>query len=211
MNRTVYTLVRRNGLLAAIAALALLVAPAAGQAKQPVRFGARLDPTVQPSNSLPGLPCFAERVMPCTMVQNEAYGRPGGGEIAPRSGTIRRIRLIAGGPGVFRLQVAKVRHSRLYGSSQVKVVADGPKIQYEGQSEANWESDRYRIETFDVDVPIEKGEQLAMHVGGSTSAIRCSSGGDNTLIHLGGKYPGQPFSPVSDGDGCWVLMEAIVR
>lgn len=138
-------------------------------------------------------------------------GRPGGGEIAPRSGTIKRIRLIAGGPGVFRLQVAKVKHSRLYGSSQVKVLADGPKIQYEGQTEANWESDSYRIETFDVDVPIKKGEQLAMHVGGSTSAIRCSSGGDNTLIHLGGKYPRQPFSPVTGDDGCWVLIEAVIR
>jgi hypothetical protein len=198
-------------LAAALAGLALMLAPAAGLAKAPVRFGARLDPTVQPSNSLPGLPCSTERVMPCTMVQNEAYGRPGGGEVAPRSGTIKRIRLIAGGPGVFRLQVARVKRSRLYGSSQVKVLADGPKIQYEGQTEANWESDSYRIETFDVDVPIEKGEQLAMHIGGSTSAIRCSSGGDNTLIHLGGKYPRQPFSPVTGDDGCWILMEAVIR
>src|SRR5258705_12034132 len=93
---------------AALASLTLMLAAAPGLVKAPVRFGARLDPTVQPSNSLPGLPCYAERVMPCTMVQNEAYGRPGGGEVAPRSGTIRRIRLIAGGPGVFRLQVAKV-------------------------------------------------------------------------------------------------------
>lgn len=211
MTHTAQKIARRASLLAALASLALMAAPATGLAKAPVRFGARLDPTVQPSNSLPGLPCYAERVMPCTMVQNEAYGRPGGGEVAPRSGTIKRIRLIAGGPGVFRLQVAKVKRSRLYGSSQVKVLADGPKIQYEGQTEANWESDSYRIETFDVDVPIRKGEQLAMHVAGSTSAIRCSSGGDNTLIHLGGKYPRQPFSPVTDTDGCWVLMEAVIR
>jgi hypothetical protein len=199
-------------LAATVASLALMVAPATGLAKAPVRFGAKLDPTVQPSNSLPGLPCYAERILPCTMVQNEAYGRPGTGQLAPRTGTIERIRLIAGGPGVFRLQVAKVKRSRLYGSSQVKVVANGPKIQYEGQTEANWDSDSYRIETFDVDVPVKKGEQLGMLMNGyGTSAIRCSSGGDNTLIHLGAKFPRQPFSPVTDEDGCWILMEALIR
>jgi hypothetical protein len=203
---------RLTVLLLAIAAFALLVTPATGLAKSPVRFGAKLDPSVQPSNSLPGLPCFAERILPCTMVQNEAYGRPGGGELAPRSGTIKRIRLIAGGPGVFRLQLAKLKRSRLYGSSQVKVVALGPKIQYEGQTEANWESDSYRIESFDVDVPVKKGQQLGMLMNGyGTSAVRCSSGGDNTLIHLGAKFPRQPFSPVTDEDGCWILMEAVIR
>ena len=52
--------------------------------------------TVQPSNSLPGLKCSPEpgTFYPCTMVQNEAYGRPNGGEIAPKTGTIETIRLI---------------------------------------------------------------------------------------------------------------------
>jgi hypothetical protein len=213
MNRTstAQKIARRTGLLAAAASLALMVAPATGLAKAPVKFGAKLDPTVQPSNSLPGLPCFAEKTLRCTMVQNEAYGRPDGGQLAPRSGTIKKIRLIAGGPGTFRLQVAKVKRSTLFGSNEFKVVANGPKLSYQGQTEANWESDRYRVETFKVNVPIKKGQQLAMHLPGSTSAVRCSSGGDNTLIHLGGKYPRQPFSPSTDTDGCWILMEAVIR
>ena len=88
-------------LAAVVASFALMAAPAAGLAKAPVKFGAKLDPTVQPSNSLPGLPCSQESLVQCTMVQNEAYGRPDGGELAPKSGTIKKIRLIAGGPGVW--------------------------------------------------------------------------------------------------------------
>ena len=198
-------------LAATVASLALMVAPATGLAKAPVKFGAKLDPTVQPSNSLPGLPCSQESVAQCTMVQNEAYGRPDGGELAPRSGTIKKIRLIAGGPGVFRLQIAKVKRSTLFGSNEAKVVRGGPKIAFQGQAEANWESDDYRVESFDVNVPVKKGEQLAMYMNGSTSAIRCSSGGDNTLIYLNGIYSHQAFSPATGTDGCWILIEAVIR
>ena len=202
----------RAGLLAAVASLALMVAPAAGLAKAPVKFGAKLDPTVQPSNSLPGLPCNQESLVACTMIQNEAYGRPDGGELAPRSGTIKRIRLIAGGPGAFRLQVAKVKRSTLFGSNEAKVVANGQLIHYQGQTEANWESDSYRVESFDVNVPIKKGQQLAMHTNGTPmSAIRCSSGGDNTLIYEGGLKLRHPFAPATETDGCWILMEAVIR
>ncbi|HKB49851.1 MAG TPA: hypothetical protein VKC63_00295 [Solirubrobacterales bacterium] len=212
MTRTAQKISRHTGLAAAVASLALMVAPATGLAKAPVKFGAKLDPTVQPSNSLPGLPCSQEAVLPCTMIQNEAYGRPDGGELAPRTGTIKKIRLIAGGPGTFRLQIAKVKRSTLFGSNEAKVVANGPKIHYQGQTEANWESDNYRVESFDVNVPVKKGEQLAMHTNGAPmSAIRCSSGGDNTLIYQGGLNLSQPFSPATDTDGCWILMEAVIR
>ena len=67
------------------------------------------------------------------------------------------------------------------------------------------------VESFDVNVPVKKGEQLAMYTKGSTSMIRCSSGGDNTLIYLNGKYSQQPFSPATETDGCWILIEAVIR
>jgi hypothetical protein len=189
-----------------VAGLALMVAPATGLAKAPVKFGAKLDPTVQPSNSLPAHPCSQEAPgTPCTFVQNEAYGRPDGGELAPRTGTIKKIRLIAGGPGSFRLQIAEVRPNQ-----RAKVVANGPKISYEGQTEANFESDSYKVESFDVEVPVHKGDQLALR-GNYTSMLRCSSGGDNTLIYQPPLRLGNPFQPVSDTDGCWILMEAVIR
>ena len=215
MNRTdvkTSKLVRRTGIAAVLATVAMTVAPAAGLASAPIKFGARLNPTVQPSNSLPGLRCIADplRHSPCTMVQNEAYGRPGGGEIAPKTGTIKTIRLIAGGPGQMRVETAKVKRATLSTMKEAKLVHRGPKISYEGQTEANWESDSYWVESFEVNMPITKGEQLAIH-SGNTSTIRCSSGGDNTLMYPLTYYPKHPFNAAEGSDGCWLLIEAIYK
>jgi hypothetical protein len=204
---TARNFVARTGILAAIAAVAMMIVPAIGAAA-PVKFGSKLDPTVQPSNSLPGLKCSQEAPGPCTMVQNEAYGRPDGGELAPKTGTIKKIRLIAGGPGSFKLQIAKVKRSTLFGTNEAKVVYNGPRISYQGQTEANDESGSYRVETFSVDVPVKKGQQLALK-GNVTSMIRCSSGGDNTLAYT--PTLGSSFRPATSTDGCWILMEAVIR
>jgi hypothetical protein len=202
---------RRAGIVAALASVAMMVAPAAGMAASPVKFGSKLNPTVQPSNSLPGLPCSQEAPgATCTMIQNEAYGRPDGGELAPKTGTIKRIRLIAGGPGSFKLQVAKVKRSTLFGTNEAKVVADGPRITYTGQTEAAFENDQYKVESFPVNVPVKKGQQLALR-GNITSMIRCSSGGDNTLVYTPPLLSGSPFRAASSTDGCWILMEAVIR
>lgn len=207
---TAQKIARRTGLLATAASLALMVAPAAGLAKAPVKFGAKLDPTVQPSNSLPAHPCTQEAPgKPCTMVQNDAYGRAGF-ERAPKTGTIKRIRVIAGGPGRFRLQIAKVKRSTLFGTNEAKVVRNGPKLSYQGQDEASWEGDRYTVESFEVDIPVKKGQQLALR-GNYTSMVRCSSGGDNTLIYQAPLRPRSPFQAATDGEGCWLLMEAVIR
>ncbi len=209
---TARKIARRTGLLAAVASVAMMVAPAAGLASSPVKFGAQLDPTVQPSNSLPGLTCDGTGTPgpACTMIQNEAYGRPDGGELAPKTGTIKRIRLIAGGPGSFKLQIAKVKRSTLHGTNQAKVVATGPKISYTGQTEANYDSGSYKVESFPVNVPVKKGQQLALR-GNITSMIRCSSGGDNTLIYTPPLLSGGPFTPAGSSDGCWILMEAVIK
>jgi hypothetical protein len=207
MNTTrTHKLIARTGLLAAIAAVAMMIVPALSAAA-PVKFGSKLNPSVQPSNSLPGLGC-GEAAGPCTFVQQEAYGRPDGGELAPKTGTIKKIRLIAGGPGSFKLQIAKVKRSTLFGTNEAKVVASGPRISYQGQTEANDEAGSYRVETFNVNVPVMKGQQLALK-GNVTSMVRCSSGGDNTLIYT--PPLGSAFRPATNTDGCWILMEAVIR
>jgi hypothetical protein len=197
----------KKTIFAALAVIAMMIVPATSMAA-PVKFGSKLNPTVQPSNSLPGLRCSEESPGPCTMVQNEAYGRPDGGELAPKTGTIKKIRLIAGGPGSFKLQIAKVKRSTLFGTNEAKVVYNGPRISYQGQTEANDEAGSYRVETFDVNVPVKKGQQLALK-GNITSMIRCSSGGDNTLIYT--PTLGSAFRPATETDGCWILMEAVIR
>jgi hypothetical protein len=206
-NATAQKIARRTGLVAALAALALTVAPASGMASAPVKFGAKLNSTVQPSNSLPGLTCNGPEtpLTSCTMVLNEAYGRPNGGELAPKTGTIKKIRLIAGGPGSFRLMAVK----HINGTDS-KVTRRGQKVSYLGQVESAEEEGDYRVESFDVDMQVKKGMQLAIR-GNITSMIRCSSGGDNTLIYSPPLFLGGSFTPASSTDGCWLLMEAVIR
>lgn len=211
---TASKLSRRLGQAAALAALlAATVLPASAAAAAPVKFGAKLNPTVQPSNSLPGLMCqYPAASAACTMVQNEAYGRPDGGEFAPKTGTIRRIRIIAGGPGSFRPQVATVRHSSspTLGATKAKVTYTGPRFTYAGQSEANEEAGRYKVEAFKVNIPVRKGQQLALR-GNVSSMIRCSSGGHNTLVFSPALRTGGARQGATDADGCWILMEAVIR
>ena len=206
---------RRAGLVLALAAfVAAMVAPASSFASAPVKFGSKLDPTVQPSNSLPGITCNGLEApgSACTMVQEEAYGRPDGGELAPKTGTIKQIRIIAGGPGSFRPQIATVHHSTstTLGATKAKVTYTGPKLSYTGQTEANFENDSYKVESFKVNIPVKKGQQLALR-GNISSMIRCSSGGHNTLIFSPALSAGKPFQGATDANGCWILMEAVIR
>ncbi len=200
---------RRFGFALALAAfLAAMVAPASGMAGAPVKFGAKLNPTVQPSNGSPGLACSFEAApgTVCTMVQNEAYGRPGNGHLAPKSGTIKQIRIIAADSGSFRPQVATVKAA----TQRAKVTYTGPRLSFDGQTEANEEAGTYKVESFRVNIPVKKGQQLALR-GKVAPLVRCSSGGPNTLLYTPSLLAGKPFQPASDTDGCWILMEAVIR
>ncbi|HEX2391372.1 MAG TPA: hypothetical protein VHI77_00485 [Solirubrobacterales bacterium] len=165
---------------------------------------------MQPSNSLPGFSCANPGA--CTMVQQEAYGRPDGGELAPKSGTIRKIRIVAGGPGSFRPQIATVRNptAMTLSATKARVTYTGPKLSYTGQTEANFEADSYRVESFKVNIPVKRGQQLAL-LGNTTSMIRCSSGGHNIFGFTPALRAGGPFQGATDADGCWLLMEAVIR
>lgn len=202
----------RKSAVLATSAVALTVAgtlvPTQANAAK-VNFGSELNETVQPSNSLPGLACdWIDPSVECSYVQNEAYGRPDGGEQAPADGTLKKVRVIAGGPGSFTLQLVK---SKLIGGVwNSKVKATGPTFFYNGQSMANWDADVYSTETFRVNMPIKRGWRLAMKTT-DTSAIRCSSGGDNTLIHYTALLPGWSFEPVAGTDGCWTLIEGVIK
>lgn len=203
---------RRTGIVAAISAVAMMIVPASGMAAAPVKFGAKLNPTVQPSNGSPGMECVPMTLTPCTMVQNEAYGRPDGGEFAPKTGTIKRIRIIAADPGSFRPQIATVKHttSTTLGDTKAKVTYTGAKLSFTGQTEANEESGQYKVETFNVSIPVKKGQQLALR-GNVSSMVRCSSGGHNTLLFTPALQRGGAFAGATDASGCWILMEAVIR
>ena len=92
----------------ALAAVSLPVtAQAGGYGKE--QFGAKLTTSVQPSNSLPSHQCDAmDPAAMCTFVMNGAYGRPGA-EKAKKAGRLKKIKVISGGAGTFRLQLVKAR------------------------------------------------------------------------------------------------------
>ena len=202
---------RFTGFAAALATVAMMVAPAAGMAAAPVKFGAQLDTTTDPANSTPARPC--DEMAPgkaCTIIENEARYRPDGGERAPKAGTIKKIRLVAGGPGSFRLQIAQVKRSTLFGTKEAKVVRNGPVIRYTGQTEANFEEGSYKVESFKVSVPVQKGQYLAIRAM-STSALYCAGGGDNILTYQPSLMPGGGFEPATSTDGCDLLLGATIK
>ena len=188
MNRTdtiTSKIARRAGILVALASVAAaMVCPRPRASPRPRSSSAPSStPPPTPSNSLPARPC--DEMHPgraCTIIENEARYRPNGGERAPKSGTIKQIRLVAGGPGSFQLQIAQVKRSTLLGTNEAKVVRNGPVIHYTGQTEANFEDDSYKVESFKVNVPVKKGQYLAIKAK-STSALYCAGGGDNILTY----------------------------
>lgn len=215
MNRTdtlTAKLARRAGIaVALVASTAALAAPASSLASTPVQFGAKLSSMTDPANSTPARPC--DELAPgkaCTMVENEARERPDSLVTAPKSGTIKRVRLVAGGPGSFQLQIAQVKRSTLFGTNEAKVVANGPTIHYTGPDESDAEEGIYKVESFKVSVPVKKGQYLAIKAK-STSALYCAGGSDNILTYQPSLMPGGSFRPATSHSGCDLLLGATIR
>ena len=209
MNTTTKTPRRRRAVAAAVmAASALALVPAAGQAN--VNFGAKLTPEVQPSNAGEPRPCEITPGAPCTRVMVTAYGTFGTKQkaTAPRNGRITKLRLIAGAPGSFRLQLAKIKKS----TRQAKITRNGPVIRHLGQPVRSDDSDDFtsRIETFKVNIPVKKGEVLAIKAP-TASVMNCSGGGFDQLIFQPTLRVGGPFTTTNEGDGCTLLLEAVIR
>jgi len=118
------------------------------------------------------------------------------------------VRVISGAAGTFQLQLVKAKE--VNGVWQAKVKAQGPTINLTGQDDSNWDTDNYKVEVFKVHMYIKKGWRLAMKAT-STSAVRCSSGGDNTLIFTPPLASNQGYRPATSDDGCWPLIEGVVK
>jgi len=184
----------------AVAVAALVGGPATASAA--TSFGADVEPNVQPSNAGSPHKCNGFEGKTCTWVLNDAYGAPGH-EKAPKDGELKQIKLIAGAPGSFKLQLVKVNNKQ-----KAKVVTQGPRIRYQGQTNPN--ANTYKVEKFDVSVPVHEGEQLAIKTK-QTSTLRCSSGGDNTLLYNPALKVGNTLQSLGSDDGCWMLIEGVIK
>jgi hypothetical protein len=189
-------------LAATFTLLALLPATGLGATK----FGAALDGEVQPSNAnYEGAPCIEETPGQCTRVSMDAYGRAGS-ERAPKSGIVKKIRVITAGPDTFRFQLAKAKAA----TEQAKVVYSSKKLRTQGQPQNADPDDPYVVETFKVNAPVKKGQYLATK-SKTSSMLRCSSGGANQLQFQPALGLKGPFETATDTDGCWLLLEAQIK
>jgi hypothetical protein len=187
-----------KSLTAVLAAAATLTLVSSADAA--TKFGAKLTPEVQPSNASEAHPCEPAPGK-CSRISMEAYGRPAGGHQAPKDGTIKKIRIIAGEQGSFRLQLARARAEQ----EKARVTYTGPRLSYDGQPDGN---EPYAIESFKVNVHVEKGDHLGI-LSRKTSMLRCSSGGANQLLFQPPLSVGGPFQTADATDGCWLLLEAV--
>lgn len=202
----------RKTAVIATSALALTVAGAliptqASAAK--VKFGAALNSTVKPMHSPTPLRCdWFDLTTPCSFVQNVALGREAGGEVAPASGTLKKVRVIAGAPGTFTLQL--VKNKVIDGVNQARVKATGPTLTYHGQTESNWDYDTYTTETFLVNMPIKAGWRLAMKAP-SSSAMQCPGPGSQTIVYRPALVAGEGFRPAIGTMPCYPLIEGVIQ
>jgi hypothetical protein len=174
-----------------IMALTMLGA-ASGPAAAVTRFGAALTQTMEPSNSNPAHTCAA--ATQCTWVMNQALGNA---STAPTTGTVHKVRLIAGSAGHIKIFVA--RENALL---QAKVVFKGPKLTFVG----NGFSAGNHIESFNVSIPVTAGDHIAFRAA-STSVLRCDQGSPHTLQFQPPLTVGGPFTDRLDDTGCWMLVQ----
>jgi hypothetical protein len=184
--------------------LALMSAQAAGAA---VKFGAKLDVHTQPSNAGKGIFCSIGNAKPdCTWVLMQAYqcefGSCINGHRAPKDGTIGKVSLIACAPGSFVLQIATMHPA----TKKATVTHSGPLITYNGDPR-HCNGAAYKIETFNVNVPVKKGQYLAVATQ-KLGFVRCSGGSNNMLLYSLPLPDGGPLRTSNGEDGCFMLLQA---
>jgi hypothetical protein len=168
-------------------------------------FGAKLTTQSEPSNAESGQSCDENGGIPhgstCTWVAISAFEN-GSHFTAPRTGTVKHVKLVSCKAGKFRLQLAKARP----GVRKAKIVANGPEIRYHGQSPCGGASgDHYVVQSFRVKLHVTKGDYIAIRTR-STGTLSCS-GGDGFLLYAPPLPVGGPFKKSHSGASCDLLVQ----
>lgn len=123
-----------------------------------------------------------------------------GHETAPKNGTIAILRLRSCSAGSFVLQLARAAPS----SQKARVVRTGPEINYVGSAK-NCNGGAAFIETFNVNVPVTKGDYLA--VIATKVGFIYNASGDGTLVFDPPLPDGGPARhATTKGTGSGILM-----
>jgi hypothetical protein len=138
----------------------------------------------------------------------------GGNKKAPKTGTIKALRLVAWTSGSFRFELARVKgfHADCGGrrcEGKARIVHRGPKIHYE----SSVDGDDYRIQTFRVRQHVHKGEYLGIRAR-RESLLNCRRGGAieaeqllfQPVLPVGGRFKHRD----SYGE-CTLLLQAVYK
>jgi hypothetical protein len=191
-------------------ALSLLIFGLCNAQAAPVHFGADLNKHTQPSNAGTGDFCNISSSHPdCSFVLMQAYqcefGSCINGHLAPMDGTIGSVSIIACAPGTFVLQIGQANATR----GTAKVFTSGPAINYLGDPQ-HCDGNTYLIENFPVNIPVKKGNYLAVDTQ-KVGFVRCSGGGANMLLFHLPLADGATARKANGQDGCFMLLEAFYK
>jgi hypothetical protein len=208
---------RTTRLTAALAGLATMAAVAvigvSAASASTTKFGAKLTSQTQPSNANNATCADADptlsAVTPCTRVPTTFadVGAINGAIKAPKSGTIKKIKLIAEKPGNMVPVVVALKNINTQNyTAKGKVTAKGPKISYVSSVQAT----SYKVQSFAVNFPVQKGQYIGI-VAKRTSMLRCNSGGGKQLLFQPPLKLGDPFNPSDGRDDCVLLIQAVMQ
>jgi hypothetical protein len=194
--------------LATVAAVGVIGVSAASAS---TKFGADLTNQTQPSNASNSSCQDADETLtatPCTRVATTFadVGAVNNKIVAPKDGTIKKIKLIAGEPGTMTPFVVRLKNfdTSAY-TAKGRTTAKGPKINYVSSVLET----TYKVQSFPVSIKVKKGQYLAIR-SKRTSMERCNSGGGKQLLFQPPLKIGDPFN-LSDGRGeCVLLIQAVM-
>jgi hypothetical protein len=177
----------------------------AATASSPTFFGAKLSSHTEPSNAENGQRCDENAGIPhgatCTWVAISAFEN-GSHFTAPKTGTVKHVKLVSCKAGKFRLQLAQANPS----ARKAKIVVNGPEITYQGQSPCGGSGGQHFIvQTFKVNFKVAKGDFIAIKAR-STGTLSCS-GGDGFLLYGPPLPVGGPFKKSHAGASCDLLVQ----
>jgi len=184
---------------------ALAAAGPSVSANAPTFFGAKLTSQSQPSNAQNGQSCDENAGIPhgatCTWVAITAFEN-GSHFTAPKTGTVKHVKLVSCKAGKFRLQLAQANPS----TRKAKIVTQGPEITYKGQNPCGGTNgDHYVVQSFRVNLKVAKGDYIAIKTR-ATGTLSCS-GGDGFLLYGPPLPVGGPFKKSHSGASCDLLVQ----
>lgn len=177
----------------------------AATATGPTFFGAKLTSHSQPANAENGQACSENSGIPkratCTWVAISAFEN-GSNFTAPKTGTVKHVKLVSCKAGKFRLQLAKA----LPRQNKAQILVNGPLITYKGQSPCGGpDGDHYIVQSFKVKLQVKKGDYIAIRAI-STGALSCS-GGDGFLLYAPPLPVGGLLRKSHSGASCDLLVQ----